>query len=185
VAECHWVAPKTLVAISPFFLLDKEGLRDFRYLEPQEYEEWWSTTLAETKIDILMLQDSGEHLRFFILDQRKPFFAAFARACRRAGTRFWVNVETGEEDFNDWGEYFTNIAKHQKPWDYWCFTPIDWLEQKLQLAASYAENIVNWGYYPFMTPDPLSGQELPGQQAAHQAYKAYFNRTVKRKNHRD
>lgn len=185
VAECHRVAPNAVVAISPFFLLDEEGRRGFKYLEPQAYEQWWSTTLAETEIDILMLQDSGEHLRFYTLDQRKPFFAAFARACRRAGTRFWVNVETGEEDVNDWGEYFTNIAKHQKAWDYWRFTPIAWLEQKLHFAASYAENIVNWGYYPFMTPNPLPGQEMPGQQAAYQAYKAYFNSTVGRKNSRD
>lgn len=185
VAECHRVAPNAVVAISPFFLLDEEGRRGFKYLEPQAYEQWWSTTLAETEIDILMLQDSGEHLRFYTLDQRKPFFAAFARACRRAGTRFWVNVETGEEDVNDWGEYFTHIAKCQKAWDYWRFTPIAWLEQKLHFAASYAENIVNWGYYPFMTPNPLPGQEMPGQQAAYQAYKAYFNSTVGRKNSRD
>lgn len=117
-----------------------------------------------------MLQDSGEHLGFFTLDQREPFFAAFAKACRQAGTRFWVNVETGEEDVNDWGEYFTNIQRRQKSWDYWRFTPIEWLEKKLCLAASYAENIVNWGYYPFMTPNPLPGQELLAKQAAYEAY---------------
>lgn len=178
VAECHRVAPNTVVTISPFFLLDRESLRGFKYLEPEAYEQWWSATLAETEIDILMLQDSGEHLGFFTLDQREPFFAAFAKACRQAGTRFWINVETGEEDVNDWGEYFTNIQRRQKPWDYWRFTPIEWLEKKLCLAASYAENIVNWGYYPFMTPNPLPSQELPAKQAAYEAYKAYFHKTA-------
>jgi hypothetical protein len=180
VAECHRVAPNTVVTISPFFLLDRQSLRGFAYLEPKAYERWWSATLAETEIDILMLQDSGEHLGFFTLEQREPFFAAFAKACRQAKTRFWINVETGEEDVNDWGEYFTNVQRRQEPWDYWRFTPIEWLEKKLCLAASYAENIVNWGYYPFMTPNPLPSEELPARQAAYEAYKAYFHRTANR-----
>ena len=62
----------SIVTISPFFLLDKDGLRGFEYLAPSEYEEWWGTTLSETGIDILMLQDSGEH-RLFSLTERAPF----------------------------------------------------------------------------------------------------------------
>ncbi len=52
----------------------------------------------KTGIDILMLQDSGEHLAFFTIEQREPFFNSVAKACHNAGAQFWVNVETGEAD---------------------------------------------------------------------------------------
>ncbi len=191
VRECHRVARGSLVTISPFFLLDKDGVRGFVYLLPDEYEEWWSITLKETGIDILMLQDSGEHMGFYTLEQREPFMAAFARACRKAGTRFWVNVESAQIDISGWDEYRQiENSKEKKPimssWESWRFTPIDWLGKKLGLAARYSENIVNWGYYPFMNPYPaagefpfaLSGEQQPTQRKAYEAYKAYYQRTV-------
>lgn len=179
VAECHKVTPERVVTISPFFLLDKEELRGFTYLEPKVYEQWWSVTLAETKIDILMLQDSGEHLGFYTLEQREPFFVAFRRACKKAGTEFWVNVETGEEDINNWYEYFHNQFNRKTPHEGWRFTPIERLEKKLHLAAKYGEGIINWGYYPYMTPNPIHGIKLEGQLQAYQDYKAYYKRIIK------
>ncbi len=181
VRECHEVAPATVVTISPFFLLDKESYRGFPYLTPEAYAAWWKTTLQETGIDILMLQDSGEHLSFLTLEEREPFFAAVARACREAGAAFWINVETGQAKVRDWPEYLELEKRGNKepkagivPWE---FTPMPWLEQKLYLAAQYADHLVNWGYYPFMNPRPVPNDVRPGQREAYEAYRQYYRRT--------
>jgi Domain of unknown function (DUF4434) len=181
VKECHQVAPSSVVTISPFFLLDKESYRGFKFLTPEEYASWWKTTLKETGIDILMLQDSGEHLAFLTLREREPFFAAVAAACKEAGAKFWINVETGQVKVDDWPGYLELEKKGDKepsagivPWE---FTPIPWLEKKLRLAAKYANNLVNWGYYPFMSPRPVSKEIWPGQLKAYEAYRSYYLRT--------
>ena len=102
---CHTVKPGSVVTISPFFLLDDARHRGFVYLTPEQYGAWWRETLCETGIDILMFQDSGEHLSFFSLAQREPFWAATAAACHAAGRQFWLNVETGEAVAEDWDDY--------------------------------------------------------------------------------
>jgi len=173
---CHAKAPKSVVTISPFFLLDEPRRRGFVYLTPQQYAGWWGETLTQTGIDILMLQDSGEHLSFFTLEQREPFFAAVAEACHKAGARFWVNVETGEADVAGWDQFLALSAEQKVPWR---FTPIEWLEKKLALAARYGDGIINWGYYPYMDPTPIPGQEKEGSKAAYAAYKAYYERIRK------
>ena len=182
VDKCHEVAPQSKVTISPFFLLDKQSLRGFKYLEPSEYEEWWYHTMQDAGIDILMLQDSGaEHLSFYTLEDRRPFFEAFARACRRAGKEFWVNVESGQVVARDWPHALQMEKDFQRAW---AFTDIDWLKQKLELAAAYGTGIVNWGYYPLMNPmerhSSLTQQDVDGQpvdlsqrKANYEAYKAY------------
>lgn len=166
VTKTRQTAPATKVTISPFFLLDKESLRGYKYQEPAEYEEWWYQTMQETGIDILMLQDSGaEHLSFYTLEDRRPFFEAFANACRRAGKEFWLNVETGQVAARDWPHALQMEKDFARAW---IFTEIDWLKQKLELAAEYATGIVNWGYYPLMNPvDDHSGltlQDIDGQE---------------------
>jgi hypothetical protein len=177
VDECHRVHNESKVTVSPFFLLDKEGLRGFEYLEPTEYEEWWTVTLMETGIDVLMLQDSGEHLAFFTLEERKPFFTAFANACRKAGTEFWMNVESAQKSVANWSEAIEMERSGQTVWE---FTEIDWLSQKLNLAAKYGEEIVNWGYYPFMTPSENSkfGSDnwfnLSKRKEIYNSYKSYY-----------
>lgn len=170
---CHRLAPGSVVTISPFFLFDEARKRGFVYLNPTQYGEWWCETLKETGIDILMLQDSGEHLAFFTIEQREPFFAAAADACRQAGAQFWVNVETGEADIPDWDTYLRREQEKNVPWR---VTPIDWLERKLGLASRYADSIINWGYFPFMDPMPPPGKENPGAKDAYAAYKAYYER---------
>lgn len=183
--ECHRVRPESMVTISPFFLLDKDGLRGFEYLEPSEYEEWWTVTLKETGIDVLMLQDSGaEHQAFFTLNEREPFFAAFANACRKAGSKFWMNVETGQVDAKGWPEAMEMERNRQNKWE---FTDIDWLSQKLNLATKYGEAIVNWGYYPMMNPSEertgpfinnIEGQDvdLAKRKESYLSYKLYYEK---------
>lgn len=184
VEKCHEVAPDSKVTISPFFLLDKQSLRGFKYLEPSEYEEWWYNTMKETGIDILMLQDSGaEHLSFFTLDDREPFLKAFAEACRRAGKEFWVNVETGQVKAKDWNHALKMEKNFNRAWE---FTEIEWLKKKLNLAAQYGTGIINWGYYPLMSPNEessgltlkdIDGQEvnLSERKVNYQKYKTYVD----------
>ena len=47
----------------------------------------------------------------------------------------------------------------------WSFVPVRQKQDGSQIEE-------RWDYYPFMTPNPLSGQELPAEQAAYKAYKA-------------
>ncbi len=184
VDECHKVRPGSMVTISPFFLLDKDALRGFEYLQPSEYEKWWAVTLKETGIDILMLQESGEHQAFFTLAEREPFIAAFAAACKQSGTKFWINVESGQVDAKNWTEAIMMEKNRQKEWE---FTPMNFLAQKLALAAQYGEGIVNWGYFPFMNSDthagPWMANEVDGQEimnnsqkGAYKDYKAYYKK---------
>jgi hypothetical protein len=144
------------VSLSPFFILDKDKVfGDFRYNEPQDYERYWARLLKLSGIDILMLQDSGEHFSYVTNDQRRPFFEAMSRACRTAGTRFWGNVETAEyvcpskEEFvRLYGRVHHSAAKGLP----WRPVPIDRLREKLDLAAEFSEEIVTWGYREFCRP---------------------------------
>ena len=182
VEACHEAVPGSKVTISPFFLLDTKGHRGFEYLAPEVWAEWWRKTLKETGIDVMMLQDSGEHMAFYSNKEREPFFAAMAEACRDAGTAFWVNVETGELDHADWDEYLSRPAPDAGPWR---FTPMEDLESKLRLAARYGEKIVNWGYFPFMDPAAPPGAGEPffsdgelNPEANYEAYQTYYERFV-------
>ncbi|OHB78549.1 MAG: hypothetical protein A2W31_07585 [Planctomycetes bacterium RBG_16_64_10] len=180
--QCHRLAPGSVVTISPFFLLDDTSRRGFVYLTPEQYANWWHNTLKETGIDVLMLQDSGEHLAFFTLEQREPFWRAVAQATRAAGSQFWLNVESGEADVKDWDEYLKFEAQQRIPWR---FTPMPWLEQKLQRAAQYSDGIVNWGYFPLMDPhrsrvDADFGSTPEQARAAYEAYKSYYEKTMLR-----
>ncbi|HWK57284.1 MAG TPA: DUF4434 domain-containing protein [Parapedobacter sp.] len=158
VDECKKVAPESVVTISPFYIMDRDKHRGFDFLEPIEYEQWWAKTLSHTGIDILMLQDSGaEHLSFFSLEDRRPFFQAFKNACDQAGSELWLNVESGEIDADSWDEA---VTMEQSKTQEWVYTPTEWLAQKLELAAEYGERIINWGYYPFMTPTASAGPFL-------------------------
>ncbi|MBR5035376.1 MAG: DUF4434 domain-containing protein [Bacteroidales bacterium] len=174
--------PDALTTISPFFILDKDEWRGFRYFQPEEYRVWWAESLRKGGIDILMLQDSGaEHQAFFSIEERRPFIEAFAAACSQAGAQFWVNVETGQVRANDWPDAVAQERERRRAWE---FTPIDLLAQKLDLAAQYATGTINWGYYPLMTPTDgvaVSLKDIDGQKAIdlstrkdnYEAYRAY------------
>ena len=170
VAVCHHLAPHCFVSISPFFILDKKG-QIAPYVAPNQYGQWWAETLRETKIDVVMLQDSGaEHLAFFSRADREPFWRAMQAACRQAGCHFWLNVESGELSLPNWEAYSEYLAKRRP--ETWQATPIDRLGPRLELAGRYAEEIVNWGYFPFAAS--ADGKPPTPQQAeAYRRYKAY------------
>jgi hypothetical protein len=170
VDACKQTAPDSIVAISPFFLLDKQRHRGFIYQTPEEYGAWWGETLNATGIDILMLQDSGEHLAFFTLADREPFWAATAKACRAAGAQFWLNVESAEVPAANWEEYLQWEREKTVRYE---VVPMDKLAGKLRLAAQYADSIINWGYFPFMNPHEPPVTRVDGAVEAYAAYRAH------------
>lgn len=179
-ALCRKVAPDKKVAISPFFILDdRKRLGSFRYAQPEEYEAWWTETLRQSGIDILALQDSGEHISFYTIEQRRPFLAAGRQACTNAGKTFWVNVETGHLRCENWTAYLrdfncpVNDPKTQNAWE---AVPQESLEAKLRLAAQYGERIITWGYQQYLSPTGAwTGNPSQESLAAYQAYRNYFD----------
>ncbi len=149
-------ASKLPVALSPFFILDRNKVfGDFRYAEPEEYYSHWRDTLKKSGIDIIMLQDSGEHFSYVTMDQRRPFFSAMKAACDETKTKLWGNVETAEyvcDSIDEYIKLYGRIHHSTAPGLPWRAVPIDRLIQKLELAAEYCERIVCWGYYEFCKP---------------------------------
>ncbi|HDP35641.1 MAG TPA: DUF4434 domain-containing protein [Candidatus Hydrogenedentes bacterium] len=156
VAACKKALPDKPVTLSPFFILDKDKVfGDFRYAEPQEYREYWARLIRRSGFDIIMLQDSGEHFSYVTMEQRRPFFEAMRGACAEAGATLWGNVETAEmvvESIEKYVARYGRVHHANAKGIPWRNVPIDRLEQKLRLAAEYAENIVSWGYCQFGRP---------------------------------
>ena len=144
------------VTVSPFFILDRDKIfGDFRYNEPEEYADFWSALIRKSGIDIVMLQDSGEHFSYVTNDMRRPFFEAMAQACRQGGAKFWGNVEVAEYECPSIEEYVKRYGKvhHSAAKNIpWRAVPIDRLREKLDLASEYCERIVSWGYQEFCRP---------------------------------
>jgi len=144
------------VTLSPFFILDRDKVfGDFIYNEPDEYRRYWTRLIRKSGLDIIMLQDSGEHFSYVTNAERRPFFEAMYEACKEAGARLWGNVETAEyvcsskeEYLRLYGRVHHSEAKGLK----WRPVPIERLKQKLALAAEFSERIVTWGYREFCRP---------------------------------
>jgi hypothetical protein len=157
-AACKATAPARPVLISPFFILDREGfLGDFRWAEPDEYEAFWRGVLREAAVDIVALQDSGEHLSFYTMEQRRPFLAAMKSACEATGKTFWVNVETGElavEGYEDYVRRFGRKTHVNSPATapFWRAVPAEKLRAKLELAGEFSDTAITWGYREFVRP---------------------------------
>ena len=150
-------AARLPVAVSPFFILDRtKTFGDFRFNEPNEYCGYWARLIKKSRLDVIMLQDSGEHFSYVTHEQRRPFFAAMAQACRESGIRLWGNVEVAEMECPSLQEYVRRYGRvHPStvkniPWRP---VPIARLGEKLALAAEYSEKIVSWGYQEFCRPD--------------------------------
>jgi hypothetical protein len=144
------------VTLSPFFILDRTKVfGDFRFNEPNEYGDYWARLIKKSGLDIIMMQDSGEHFSYVQNEQRRPFFEAMSRACRESKARFWANVEVAEMECASLEEYVRRYGRvHHSvakgiPWRP---VPIERLRSKLQLASEFAERIVSWGYQEFCRP---------------------------------
>ena len=144
------------VVVSPFFILDRDNVfGNFRYNEPDEYQQFWTQLIRRSGLDIVMMQDSGEHFSYVTNEMRRPFFVAMRGACRSAGARFWANVESAEfvcpskEDYvKRYGRVHPSTVKNAP----WRPVPIPRLKEKLELAAEYSEKFVTWGYDDFCRP---------------------------------
>jgi len=149
-------AAKLPVTVSPFFILDRtKAFGDFRFNEPQEYRDYWKTLIQSSGLDIIMLQDSGEHFSYVTDEQRRPFFTAMSEACRQAGARLWGNVEVAEMECESIEAYIRRYGRihHSKAQGIvWRPVPLPRLQSKLALAAEFSERIVSWGYQDFCRP---------------------------------
>lgn len=175
-AACRAADPGKKVMISPFFILDSaQQLGDFRYATPDEYREFWTGLLKDTSIDIVALQDSGEHLSCYTVDDRRPFFAAMKAACAATGKTLWGNVETGELEVASIEEYVKRYGlkthvNDPKTASAWRGVPADKLAAKLNMAGEFTDTVITWGYKEFVRPEKSRGAEL------YEAYRRSMNR---------
>ena len=177
---CKGLTPRLPVVISPFFMPNTNGKgMDCEYREPSEYIDYWSSVLSCAKIDILALQDNGEHLSCFTEKDTMPFIEAFAKACLNAGTQLWGNVETGEfhvADLDDFVRRFGSKRDVNNPDPQfranWRAVPIDRLIRKLELISRLSVRNVSWGYFEFYNPS-----EGDLHRAAYEGYREYYQRT--------
>ena len=157
-ACCKQVAPAKPVLISPFFILDEaHHLGDFRWASPDEYRAFWTKVLGESSVDIVVLQDRGEHLSFYATAQCAPFFAAMKAACDATGKTLWANVETGELDVASYDDYtkrfgFKTHVNDPKTQSYWRGVPATELVQRLGFVRCYTPTAITWGYREFVRP---------------------------------
>jgi hypothetical protein len=156
VTLCKELMPSKPVVLSPFFVLDKDKIfGDYYYASPDEYGRYWAHLIKLSGLDVIMLQDSGEHFSYVTNKQRRPFFEAMSGACEKNGVKFWANVETAEYVCPSIEEYVARYGKvhHATVKDIpWRPVPMERLKEKLFFAAEFAERIVTWGYYQFGRP---------------------------------
>lgn len=157
-ASCKQVAPAKPVLISPFFILDREGvLGDFRWAAPSEYEAFWTEVLDGSCVDIVALQDRGEHLSCYADAQCAPFFAAMRSACAATGKQLWANVEIGELEVTSTTDYVARFGRKThvndpKTQPSWRGVPPDKFMAKLRFVRRYTPTAIVWGYREFVRP---------------------------------
>lgn len=157
-AACKRVAPAKPVLISPFFILDQDGvLGDFRWATPEEYETFWAEVLRESPVDIVALQDRGAHLSYYTDAQCAPFFAAMKNAVDATGKQLWANVETGELEVASAEAYTARFGPRTHVNDprtqpAWRGVPPDKLMAKLRFVRRYTPTAITWGYREFVRP---------------------------------
>lgn len=62
------------VLVSPFFILDRAHIFGaFKFNEPDEYAAYWERLLQLSGIDVVLLQDSGEHFSYVTNAMRRPY----------------------------------------------------------------------------------------------------------------
>jgi len=160
------------VTLSPFFILDRDQIfGTFQFNEPDAYQRYWEGLLRRSAIDIVMLQDSGEHFSYVTNAMRRPFFQAMHAACKATDAKLWGNVECAEFVCESPEAYIAKYGRvhHAAVKDApWRIVPMDRMQEKLTLASEYSERIVTWGYQQFGRP--VLGEAA---QAWGEAYRAY------------
>ncbi len=156
---CKEKSPNLPVVASPFFNPPTEGfIMNVGRKTPQDYYDFWSDMISYSHFDILSLQDNGgQHLSFFTAKDTEPYIAAYAKACKENGCRFWGNVETGELEVASAQDFFKRFGPHgncntPECAKYWRSVPIERLKTKLELMSKYSECNISWGYQGFYCP---------------------------------
>ena len=158
--ETHKASGKRL-AISPFF--------NTRLTPAQEWGEMWDYVLANSAIDIIMLQD-GVGVEPQTLTQTtdliSPYFKALRDACAKNGKSFWANAEL-----------FTNTSGRR---DSMAMTPssIEKILLQKNTLAEFADTFVNFSFMsldPFVENVGFNGFSLSARQKLYNDYKAYYD----------
>ncbi len=161
------------VLISPFFILDQaQKLGSFQWASAEEYEAFWTGVLRQAPVDIVALQDSGEHLSCYTLEERKPFFMAMKAACAATGKTFWANIESGELEVKSSDDYVARFGLKTPVNDpstgpSWRAVPASKFKEKLQFAGEFTVTAITWGYQEFIRP-----ASKPDAQTVYEAYLA-------------
>lgn len=165
-AACKAVAPEKPVMISPFFILDEQHLLgDFRWATPAEYAAFWTEVLQGSAMDIVALQDRGEHLAYYPDEQCAPFFAAMKQACVATGKQLWANVESGELAVDSPEDYLARFGRKTHVNDsrtepHWRGVPAEKFAAKLRFVRAYTPTAITWGYREFVRPGSGAGTNL-------------------------
>ena len=123
------------VAIAPFF----NGK-----VEPQKVEKIYARLLADSGIDIVMLQD-GIGARGWddeVTGQIVPYFRAFRNACLAAGVELWSDLES-----------FARIPDPANPSSMqFVPTSADRIGRQLTAAAPFVQRFVTFDFFHYMSP---------------------------------
>jgi hypothetical protein len=169
--EFHMLDDKDVI-LSPFFILDqKQQLGPYPYGSPYAYTIWWTECLHDTPIDIIALQDSGEHLSFYTVADREPYFKALREACDNTDKTLWGNLETGElvvDNFEAFERDFGCHVNDPKTQKFWRAVPAAKMKAKAEMMCCYVDKLISWGYREYIRPSL-------GQKAAevYDQYRAY------------
>ncbi len=128
-AACRLVSGDFPIAVSPFISSQRPA--------PCQVERLYAQLLAQSGIDILLLQDSvgAQQWESNILQRVAPYFQAFQNACQTTGVRLWANLESFRISQGAFGP--CDIVRLRKQFD---------------AAAPFVDTFVTFDFLHYMNP---------------------------------
>jgi len=155
--EVHKLSNKQL-AISPFF--------NVALTPAEEWGRMWDYVLANSAIDIIILQD-GVGVEPHTISEISPFFAAVKNASFRNKKQFWGNAELFTNTSGDRGNMQASPAS------------IDQIRGQLEIMQYYTNTFVCFSFLSMdtfvqKTPFDGAGYPLSARRKLYNDYKAYY-----------
>lgn len=134
---CHLKTPQLPVGIAPFYSMA---------MTPAKFELWWTKTLSDAGIDILMLQDGVGCHRVDIQRDIPPYYNAGKNACIHTGVEFWTDLEIFDQ--------IHCPPVDDLPLDKWDALPADInrIKAQIETTAPYVSRIVCFDFTHYMSP---------------------------------
>ncbi|MCC6442694.1 MAG: DUF4434 domain-containing protein [Armatimonadetes bacterium] len=157
--EAHRLAPGKPVAAAPYFTMTPSS---------QEMEALWSRLLGEIRIDILAMQDTvGAATGELRLDYLPPYYAALRRACERAGSVFWTDMEVFRR-IQGWpGD------SHVTDFD---AAEFDRIRRQMDVESRFVDKIICFEFNFHLSPASPSPRLRRKAAAGYEAYRRYVER---------